>query len=59
MLRKSNRFNASCNVEAASNAGAFKLSIERRLRSVFRMSVDADEGGHLLGPKVAEEHEDE
>jgi len=29
------------------------------LRSVFGMSVDADEGGHLLGPKVAEEHEDE
>ena len=23
------------------------------------MSVDVDEGGHLLVPKVAEEHEDE
>ena len=31
----------------------------RRLQSVCGMSVDADEGGHLLGPKVAEEHEDE
>jgi hypothetical protein len=59
MLGKSNRFNASCNVEATSNAGAFKLSIERRLQSGYGMSVDADEGGHLLGPKVAEEHEAE
>ena len=23
------------------------------------MSVEADEGGHLLSPEVAEEHEDE
>jgi len=38
---------------------AFKLSIEKRLQSVLGRSVDADEGGHLLGPKVAEEHEDE
>jgi hypothetical protein len=29
------------------------------LQSVLGMSVDADEGGHLLGPKVAEKHEDE
>ena len=32
---------------------------ERRVQSVCGMSVDADEGGHLLSPKVAEEHEDE
>jgi XFP N-terminal domain len=29
MLRKSNRYNASCNAEATINAGHFKLSIER------------------------------
>ena len=28
-------------------------------QSVCGMSVEADEGGHLLSPKVAEEHEDE
>ena len=35
MLRKSNRFNASCNVEATSNAGAFKLLTREGVQSGF------------------------